>query len=191
MFGAKTIIEEHNIPDVHTIEFEPHEDHRGFFMRVYDDGTFEDAGLHRDWVQENHSYTKSEGTVRGLHFQFPPHGETKLVRVVRGEILDVFVDLREDSSTFGEGGSVRLSADHKQMVYIPRGFAHGFCTLTDDVEMIYKMDNYYKPELQRIIHWESPELDIKWPVKEPILSDKDANAESFDEFVSEGGGIQI
>jgi len=183
------IIREHEIPDVHTIEFEPHEDHRGFFMRVYDDETFEDAGLHRDWVQENHSYTKSEGTVRGLHFQFPPHGETKLVRVVRGEILDVFVDLREDSSTFGEWGSVRLSADNKRMVYVPRGFAHGFCTLTDHCDVVYKVDNYYAPDNEGAIAWDDSDLDIDWPIEDPIISEKDAAADSFELFIENHGAI--
>lgn len=177
------IIEDHDVSDVHTIEFEPHEDHRGFFMRVYDDNTFEDVGLHRDWVQENHSYTKSEGTVRGLHFQFPPDAETKLVRVVHGKILDVFVDLRQGSPTFGEWGSVELSASNKRMVYVPKGFAHGFCTLTDHCDVVYKVDSYYAPDNEGAIAWNDPDLDIDWPVDDPIISEKDDAAGSFEAFV--------
>jgi dTDP-4-dehydrorhamnose 3,5-epimerase len=110
--------------------------------------------------------------------------------VTRGKIFDVYVDLRAQSDTLGEWGSIELSKEDKKMIYIPRGFAHGFCTLTDNVEMIYKIDNYYDSELQGSIHWDSPELDIPWPVEKPILSDKDTNAKTFNEFISESGGIQ-
>ena len=167
---------------VKVIQLEPHNDKRGFFMRVYDDGVFKKAGIHRDWVQENHSLTVEEGTIRGLHFQLRPFQETKLVRVIRGEIYDVFVDLRDGSETFGEWGCVTLSAENKKMVYIPKGFAHGFCTLSKNSEVVYKVDNCYAPRHERTIRWDDPDLDIEWRINNPILSDKDAKAASFKEF---------
>jgi len=183
-------ITELDLPDVHLIELEPHVDHRGHFMRVYDDETFEAHGLHGEWVQENHSYSKAAGTVRGMHFQFPPDAETKLVRVVRGKIFDTFVDLRRDSSTFGEWDGVVLSAENRRMLYVPRGFAHGFCTLTDDCDVTYKVDSYYAPENEGGIRWDDPELGIDWPVDEPILSEKDGKADSFEAFVEAHSGLE-
>lgn len=182
-------IEEHNIPDVYTLELEPHEDKRGFFMRVYDDEIFKKAGLHHDWVQENHSYSKQEGILRGLHFQHPPSAETKLLRVVEGEIFDVFVDLRADSPTYGQWDSEQLAKNDRKLLYVPRGFAHGFCTLTTDCHVLYKVDNYYAPEREGVIHWDSPELDIDWPVSDPITSEKDAAGDSLAQFDTEQGGI--
>jgi len=185
-------ITERKIKGVFEIQLEPNEDHRGFFMRAYDNKIFEQYGINRKWVQENHSMNKEKGTIRGFHFQFPPDAETKLVRVISGEILDVFLDLRKGSETFGQWDSEALSAENKKMIYIPRGFGHGMCTLTDDAEMLYKVDSYYSPELESQIKWNDPDLAIKWPVgKEPVMSEKDSKANSFKQFVEKYGGIEI
>ena len=175
---------------VKEIQLEPQEDERGFFMRVYDDQIFNTFGIHRIWVQENHSLTEKKDTIRGLHFQVPPYQETKLVRVIHGEIYDVFVDLRRDSSTFGQGGALLLSAANKKMVYIPKGFAHGFLTLTKNCEVLYKMDSYYAERHESSIKWDDPDLDIEWPVNDPIVSEKDAKAVSFKEFKEKWWGFR-
>ena len=139
-------------------------------------------GIHKLWVQENHSKTVNKGTIRGLHFQLPPNAETKLVRCIQGAILDVFVDLRKDSSTFGKWDMVELSEANLKMVFIPRGFAHGFCTLTENAHVLYKVDNYYSKENERGIIWDDSELKIVWPVKNPVLSDKDLKNLTFKQF---------
>ncbi len=185
------IIAEGKLKGVFEIDLEPHEDHRGCFMRTYDTKIFRTYGLHQDWVQENQSYSKKKGTVRGLHFQFPPHAETKLVRVVSGEVYDVVVDLRKGSATFGKWDSFRLSADNKKMVYIPRGFAHGMCTLTDDSNMLYKVDSYYAPESEGAIKWDDPDIKISWPVENPIITEKDSRAKGFKEFVKAFEGLEV
>lgn len=174
---------------VYIIQSEPQEDERGFFMRVYDDTTFKQFGIHRVWVQENHSLIVGKGTIKGMHFQVPPFQETKLIRVIRGEIYDVFVDLRRDSPAFGQWGCITLSAAKKEMLYLPRGFAHGFCTLTSYCEVLYKMDNYYADKYESSIKWDDPDLDIEWPVDNPIISEKDAKAESFKEFKEKRWGF--
>lgn len=185
------LIKEGKLKGVFEINLEPHEDNRGFFMRVYDDNVFRNYGLHQNWVQENHSYSKKKGTLRGLHFQFPPHAETKLVRVISGEVYDVILDLRKGSATFGEWDSFRISADNKKMIYIPRGFAHGMCTLTKSCVMLYKVDNYYAPESEGTIRWDDPDIGIDWPVDNPILSEKDSRAKSFIDFVETYGGLEV
>lgn len=176
---------------VFEIQLEAREGRRGFFMRVYDDTIFKRYGIHRNWVQENHSFSKEKGTIRGLHFQFPPHTETKLVRVVSGEIYDVVVDLRKGSPTFGKWDSIILSADNKKILYISRGVIHGLCTLTKNCGVLYKMDNYYAPESEGSIKWDDRDLGIDWPVDNPILSEKDSKAKSFREFVETYGGLKI
>ena len=186
------LIKERKLRGVFEIQLEPHEDDRGFFMRVYDDEIFEEHRIHRNWVQESHSLSIEKGVIRGMHFQFPPHAETKLVRVISGEVYDVFVDLRKGSQTFGKWDSITLSAENKKMIYIPRGFAHGFCTLTKNCEVTYKVDNYYAPDSEGSIRWNDPDLAIDWPVNNPILSEKDAKAKSFREFIEKyGGGVEV
>ena len=185
------LIEERNFEGVFEIQLEPREDKRGFFMRVYDDTIFKEHRIHRNWVQENHSLSVGRGVIRGMHFQFPPHAETKLVRAIRGKIYDVFVDLRKNSSTFGQWDSIKLSADNKKLIYIPRGFAHGFCTLTKNCEVVYKVDNYYAPGSEGSIRWNDPDLGIDWPVDNPILSEKDSKAKSFREFIETYGGLEV
>jgi dTDP-4-dehydrorhamnose 3,5-epimerase len=185
------LIKERRFKGVLEIRLDPHRDKRGFFMRVYDEEIFKKHGVHINWVQENHSLSVKKGIIRGLHFQFPPHTEAKLVRVICGEIYDVFIDLRRGSLTFGQWDSIKLSADNKKMVYIPRGFAHGFCTLTKNCEVLYKVDNYYTPDSEGTISWNDSDLAIKWPVNNPILSEKDAKAPSFREFIKKHEGLEV
>lgn len=160
-------------------------------MRTFDRTLFKKAGLERPWVQENHSRSERKGIIRGLHFQFPPFAETKLVRCTRGAVLDVFVDLREGSPTFGQWDSVELSEDNKKMVFIPRGFAHGFCTLTDVSEVQYKVDNFYEKDREGALLWNDTDLHIEWPVSNPVLSEKDKKNWTLREFVSKFKAITI
>lgn len=185
------LIKERKLKGVFEFDLEPHEDHRGFFMRTYDDKVFTKYELHQNWVQENHSYSKKKGALRGIHFQFPPHAETKIVRVVGGEVYIVFVDLRKGLSTFGQWDSITLSEDNKKMLYVPRCFALGMCTLTDHCILLYKMDNYYVPESQGAIKWDDTDLGIEWPIDNPILSERDSKAQSFKEFIGEFGGLEL
>ena len=185
------LIKERKLRGVFMIQLDPREDKRGFFMRVYDDTIFKKYGIHRNWVQENHSRSVEKGVIRGMHFQFPPYTETKLIRSISGEIYDVFIDLRKDSPTFGKWDSIKLSAENKKMIYIPRGFAHGFCTLTKNCEVVYKVDNYYAPDSEGSIRWDDPDLGIGWPVDNPILSKKDSEAKSFRKFIETYGGLEV
>jgi len=174
---------EKTLKGVFEIKLKPIKDKRGFFMRSFDYKVFKNASLKRDWVQENHSKSLGKGIVRGLHFQFPPFAETKLIRVIRGSVFDVFVDLRKNSSTFGKWDSVMLSEDKFNCVYIPKGFAHGFCTLTDICDVVYKVDNYYSSEHECGLLWNDPDLNINWPVDKPILSEKDTKNVTLREFI--------
>src|SRR5919202_2263014 len=149
------------------------EDARGFFSETYNARRFREAGLPTDFVQDNHSLSAAAGVVRGLHFQLPPHAQGKLVRVVRGAILDVAVDLRRGSPSFGRFAAIELSAANWRQLWIPAGFAHGFCTLEPDTEVIYKMTDFYDPGAEGGLAWDDPDLGIPWPVSNPILSDKD------------------
>lgn len=163
-----------SIEGVFEITLAPRRDERGFFMRTFDEAIFREHGLVSQWVQENDACSVRQGIVRGLHFQRPPATETKLVRVVVGRALDVFVDLRRDSLTFGRWGSVELSAERQNMVYVPKGFAHGYCTLSDHVLMLYKVDAPYSARFEGGLRWNDPALGIAWPVNQPLISAKDA-----------------
>ena len=178
------IIKPRKLEGVFEISLESKKDKRGFFMRTYDKKILYNFGIYREWVQENHSRSDEKGIIRGLHFQFPPNTETKLVRVIRGAILDVFVDLRKNSRTFAQWDSVKLSEENKKIVFIPKGFAHGFCTLTDVSEVVYKVDNYYSAQYDSGIIWNDEKLNIDWPIKNPILSDKDSKLQKFSKFNS-------
>lgn len=158
----------------------PHQDDRGYFMRVYDEEIFQEFDLQTKWVQENESRSIEKHIIRGLHFQAPPHAETKLIRVIHGSILDVFVDLRKDSKTFGQWDSIELSAENCKLAYIPKGFAHGYCTLTDVALVQYKVDAFYAPQSEGGIRWNDETLNISWPVRTPFLSDKDKALLSFE-----------
>lgn len=148
-------------------------DHRGFFMESWSERAFAEAGLHYTFVQDNHSSSTVKGTLRGIHFQRGDKAQAKLVRCVRGAVLDVAVDLRPGSPTYKKWVGVELSEENKRMLMIPRGFGHGFVTLTDHVEFLYKADNPYAPESEGGIRWNDPELNIDWGVENPVLSAKD------------------
>ena len=148
-------------------------DHRGFFMLSWSCRTMGEAGLYYDFVQDNHSLSTVKGTLRGIHFQKGDKAQAKLVRCVRGAVLDVAVDLRHDSPTYKQWVGVELSEENKKQLLIPRGFGHGFVTLTDHVEFLYKADNYYAPEADGGIRWNDPDIGVDWGISEPILSEKD------------------
>lgn len=148
-------------------------DHRGFFMESWSRRAMEEAGLFYDFVQDNHSLSTVKGTLRGIHFQKGDKSQAKLVRCVRGAVLDVAVDLRHDSPTYKQWVGVELSEENKKQLLIPRGFGHGFVTLTDHVEFLYKADNYYAPEADGGIRWNDPDIGVDWGISDPILSEKD------------------
>lgn len=148
-------------------------DNRGFFMESWNKKKMAEGGLDYDFVQDNHSKSTVKGTLRGIHFQKGDKAQAKLVRCVKGAVFDVAVDLRKNSPTFKQWVGVELSEKNKKQLLIPRGFGHGFVTLTDDVEFLYKADNYYAPEADAGIRWNDPDIGIEWGVETPILSEKD------------------
>lgn len=182
---------ERKIKGVFEINLKPFIDYRGFFMRTYDEQIFTSTGLSRPWLQENHSRSEKGGIIRGLHFQLPPFTETKLVRCIVGAVLDVFVDLRAGSPNFGQWDSIELSAENKKMIFIPRGFAHGFCTLSAESEVVYKVDNVYSKEHERGLIWNDPHIGIDWPLNDPILSEKDRRNMKLVEFVKQHKAIKL
>lgn len=153
-------------------------DARGFFSEVWSRADLHAAGLHHDWVQENHSMSASKGVLRGLHYQLPPAAQTKLVRVTRGSIFDVVVDIRPCSATFGQWASLVLSAELWNQLLVPVGFAHGFVTLEENVEVQYKVSAPYRPDLDRAIKFDDPAIAIEWPIESQavLVSDRDAFA---------------
>ncbi|MEL7547722.1 MAG: dTDP-4-dehydrorhamnose 3,5-epimerase [Pseudomonadota bacterium] len=153
-------------------------DHRGFFTEAWNAERFESHGIAENWCQENHSFSADPFTLRGLHFQTPPFAQSKLVRVITGEVFDVAVDIRVGSPTFGDWVGVTLSAAVGNQILVPKGFAHGFVTLTPDVHMIYKVDAAYAPDHDRSIAWNDESIGISWPLEgaEPKLSEKDRAA---------------
>lgn len=161
------------IPEAILIELEVFPDERGFFMETYRYSDFAAFGIKEHFVQDNHSRSK-KGVLRGLHYQRPPRAQGKLVRVVVGEIFDVAVDIRKGSPWFGRWVGVTLSAENKRMLYIPPGFAHGFCVMSEEAEVVYKVTEEYSPEHDAGILWNDPEIGIRWPVKDPIVSFKDS-----------------
>jgi dTDP-4-dehydrorhamnose 3,5-epimerase len=152
-----------------------HGDHRGFFSETYNKAALADAGITTDFVQDNQSLSAQKGTMRGLHFQTPPFAQAKLLRVVRGAVFDVAVDLRRGSPSYGRHVSAVLSAEEWNQILVPAGFAHGFMTLAPDTEVIYKVSNYYAPECDKGLLWNDPALGIDWPLPAggAVLSDKD------------------
>ena len=150
-------------------------DGRGFFLETWSERDFEALGVSESFVQDNHSFSAAAGTVRGMHFQLPPRAQAKLVRVLCGAVLDVVVDLRPGSSTYGRHAAVELSAADARQVYVPAGFAHGFCTLEPGTEVAYKASAYYDPGLERGVAWDDPDLALPWPVAagRAVLSNKD------------------
>jgi len=172
------------IKGIYEIILSPVTDFRGYFMRTYDRDFFKELDLDRLWLQENHSRSEKAGTIRGLHLQQPPFAETKLVRCIRGAVFDVAVDLRKDSLTFGSWIGTELSEWNKNMLYIPRGCAHGFCTLTDEAEVTYKVDNSYSVTHEIGILWNDIDLNIHWPLTgNPVISEKDSENMSLRDFI--------
>ncbi len=167
---------ETELSGVYIVEPQVLGDHRGFFMESWSKRDFEKAGLYYDFVQDNHSSSTLKGTLRGIHFQRGEKAQAKLVRCTRGAVLDVAVDLRPSSPNYKKWVAVELSAENKKQLLIPRGFGHGFVTLTDDVEFLYKADNYYAPEADGGIRWNDPELGVDWGIEDPILSEKDSKS---------------
>lgn len=164
------------IKEVKIIEPDCFGDHRGWFMESYSLEKFKNAGIDVVFTQDNHSFSAAKGTLRGLHFQNHPMAQTKLVRCTKGKILDIAVDIRKNSSTYMKWISVELSEENKKQLLIPQGFAHGFVTLTDDVEVQYKVDNGYSKEHDRGIRFDDPSIGVKWGIENPILSEKDIHA---------------
>lgn len=158
-------------------------DQRGYFFESFSEREFAQKVAPVSFVQDNESKS-SYGVLRGLHFQKPPHAQAKLVRVVKGRVLDVAVDLRKGSPTYGKYEAVELSEENHRQLFIPRGFAHGFCVLSDEVVFQYKCDNYYAPQSEGAVRWDDPDLGIDWriPVEDVILSDKDRNHPGFKEL---------
>lgn len=170
-----------SIPDVILITPARYGDDRGFFSETYSAKALSEAGITATFVQDNQSLSRQKGVVRGLHFQSPPHAQGKLVRVVRGSILDVAVDIRKGSPSFGRHVAVELSVENWRQLWVPAGFAHGFCTLEENTEVFYKVTDYYAPECDKGIRWDDPQIGIAWPVgaESVVLSDKDRRLPSL------------
>ena len=166
-------VSELELPGVILVEPKVFEDDRGFFMETYHAERYAEYGMQGKFVQDNHSKSV-KGTLRGLHYQLG-HPQGKLVRVTQGEVFDVAVDVRRGSPHFGKWVGVTLSAENKRQFYIPEGFAHGFCVMSETAEFLYKCTDYYAPDEERGIIWNDPDISIDWPVKAPLLSEKDKN----------------
>lgn len=162
------------------IDLEKRSDDRGFFARAFCEREFAKHGLATRFVQANDSLSERKGTLRGMHYQVAPRAETKLVRCIRGALHDVILDLRTGSPTFGESFGAELSADNRRMMYVPKGFAHGLMTLTDDAEAFYLVDEFYSPEHERGVRWNDPRFGIRWPFPPVVVSEKDAAHRPFD-----------
>jgi len=171
------------LPGVLIIEPQIHEDQRGFFLESYNKRRYEEHGIDAAFVQDNHSRSV-RGTLRGLHYQAAP-GQAKLVRVVVGEVFDVAVDIRWGSPTFGEWLGVTLSAANRRQLFIPVGFAHGFCVTSESAEFLYKVSNYYDPSAERGLAWDDPTLAIEWPISDPVLSERDRRHPRLNELQRE------
>lgn len=169
-------LKETGIEGLVVIEPDVHGDHRGWFMETYSKPKFEELGITCEFVQDNQSFSAQKGTLRGLHFQKNPMAQSKLLRCTQGKILDVAVDLRKNSPTYKKWYAVELSAENKWMFFMPRGMGHGFVTLSDDVEVQYKVDAVYSPECDRSIRFDDPQIGVDWGIENPILSEKDLQA---------------
>ena len=182
----KFTFERLSIPDLVLVRPRKFSDDRGFFMETWTAPVFRDAGISAAFVQDNHSLSRKRGTIRGLHFQRQPFAQAKLVRIVRGSVYDVGVDLRRSSPTYGKWAAVTLTAEAGEQLFIPAGFAHGFCTLEPDTEMVYKVDALYSAECDGGLAWNDPDLAIDWPVRpdEVSLSAKDQKLPPFAGFAS-------
>ena len=171
------------IEGAHVIELERREDQRGFLARLFCERDFTAAGLEGRFVQINNSTSLRKGIVRGLHYQAPPHAEVKVMRVIRGAVFDVIVDVRRGSPTFGRWFGAELTAENRRMMYSPRGFAHGFLSLTDDVEVIYMASAFYAPGFERGVRFDDPKVGVEWPIRPSEVSDKDRSWPDLDPAV--------
>lgn len=173
------------IKDIIIIEPDVFGDHRGWFMETYNEEVFIDHGIHSRFVQDNMSFSAKKGTLRGLHYQCYPYSQAKLIRCTKGAVIDIAVDIRKGSPTYGKWVSYELSAENKRMLFIPRGFAHGFLTITDDVEFQYKCDSIYNKASEGSIRYDDKTVNVNWEYllsdMEPILSEKDKNAPSLED----------
>lgn len=165
---------------VFLIDLEPRGDDRGFFSRLFCRKEFSAIGLETEFIQFNTSYTRNHHTLRGMHYQLGESAEVKVIKCISGSLYDVVLDLRPGSSTFGKWTAAELSADNRRMMYVPRGCAHGFMSLTDDVEMTYFVSTEYNPSLERTVRWNDPAFNIQFPAAPSSVSDKDASARDFD-----------
>ena len=168
------------LKDAFLIDLEKKSDERGFFARFFCIEEFAKHGLETRFVQANNSASVHKGTLRGMHYQLHPKGETKLVRGIKGSLYDVILDLREGSETFGKSFGAVLSADNRSMMYVPRGFAHGFLTLEDDSEVLYLVSEFYSKELERGVRWDDPHFNIKWSIAPAVVSERDKSHPYFD-----------
>ncbi len=159
----------------YVIDIFPVEDERGWFVRTFCKNEFAEIGFTKEWVQMNHSFTREAGTIRGMHFQKPPFSEIKLIRCITGKVFDVIIDLRKNSASFLKWVGIELSAENKKMIYIPEGFAHGFQTLANDCQLIYKHSEYYKPGVEGGIKYDDSMLGISWPLAAKNVSERDCN----------------
>ena len=175
------IFRETDLPGAYVIDLEPHRDERGFFARAWCQREFEAHGLNPRLVQCNISYNETRGTLRGMHYQAPPHEEAKLVRCTRGRLYDVIIDLRSDSPTYKEHVGIELNDENRTMLYVAEGFAHGFLTLEDDTEVFYQMSAFYAPEVARGVRWDDPAFDIYWPAPVRHIKDRDQHYPDFAE----------
>jgi dTDP-4-dehydrorhamnose 3,5-epimerase len=168
------------IAGAYVIDLEPRGDDRGFFARFFCEQEFAAHGLSAHFVQANNSLSVSRGTLRGMHYQLAPKAETKVVRCLRGALFDIVLDLRPNSPTFGQSYGAELTADNRRMMYVPKGFGHGFVTLADNTEALYLVDEFYSPEHERGVRWNDPRFGIQWPVAPVVMSDKDRAYRDFD-----------
>lgn len=172
-----------NLKDNFLINLEKKEDDRGFFARYFCEKEFLQKGLNTRWVQINNSLSKDEGTLRGLHYQREPNAEVKLVRCLKGKIWDVVVDLREGSETFGKWFGTELSEYNRTMMYVPKGFAHGFISLQPNSEILYLVSNFYAPDAEGILIWNDEKVGIEWPIKPQVISEKDTKGEVLKKII--------
>tara|TARA_B100002019_G_C21271021_1_gene602311 strand:- start:3841 stop:4380 length:540 start_codon:yes stop_codon:yes gene_type:complete len=168
--------------DVKIISPKSFEDSRGFFSEIYNKKNFETNDLKLNFIQDNLSFTKNKNVIRGLHFQYPPYQQDKLVRVLTGEVLDVFVDIRKNSKSYGQYNSIKLNSKINKWILVPKGFAHGFITLTNDTTVLYKVTEFYKPDHENGIIWNDKDLNIDWGCISPELSDKDKKLGTLNEI---------
>lgn len=173
-----------DLEGAYLISLDKKEDDRGFFARYYCEEEFKKHNLNTNWVQMNNSFSKHKGTLRGLHFQNPPHAEVKMIRCFRGAIWDVMVDIRKNSKTYGQWFGTELSAENRNMLYIPEGFAHGFISLTDDSEILYMVSSQYAGHAEGTLRWNDPFHQIEWPIDPTIISEKDQKAKDWDDSYS-------